>query len=70
MIKSSCQGQGGGIVESVGEGVTSVQPGDHVVPLYIPECGDCKFCHSTKTNLCSKIRLTQGRGGVWSLDLW
>ncbi|CAL1283531.1 unnamed protein product [Larinioides sclopetarius] len=54
--------EGGGVVESVGEGVTSVQPGDHVVPLYIPQCGDCKFCKSPKTNLCSKIRATQGKG--------
>uniref|UniRef100_A0A0A9Z321 S-(hydroxymethyl)glutathione dehydrogenase n=1 Tax=Lygus hesperus TaxID=30085 RepID=A0A0A9Z321_LYGHE len=54
--------EGAGIVESVGEGVTSVQPGDHVVPLYIPQCRDCKFCNSSKTNLCSKIRLTQGQG--------
>ncbi|BES87924.1 alcohol dehydrogenase [Nesidiocoris tenuis] len=54
--------EGAGIVESVGEGVTSVQPGDHVVPLYIPQCKDCKFCNSSKTNLCSKIRLTQGQG--------
>lgn len=54
--------EGGGIVESVGEGVTSVKPGDHVVPLYIPQCNDCKFCKSTKTNLCSKIRATQGKG--------
>ncbi|KAI0235651.1 Alcohol dehydrogenase class-3 [Lamellibrachia satsuma] len=54
--------EGGGIVESVGEGVTSVKPGDHVIPLYIPQCGECKFCHSPKTNLCSKIRPTQERG--------
>lgn len=54
--------EGGGIVESVGQGVTSVQPGDHVVPLYIPQCNECKFCKSSKTNLCSKIRLTQGKG--------
>jgi len=54
--------EGGGIVESVGEGVTSVQPGDHVIPLYIPECRECKFCTSGKTNLCSKIRITQGKG--------
>jgi len=54
--------EGGGIVESVGEGVTSVVPGDHVIPLYIPECRDCKFCKSGKTNLCSKIRVTQGKG--------
>jgi len=54
--------EGGGIVESVGEGVTRVKPGDHVIPLYIPQCGDCKFCKSPKTNLCSKIRATQGQG--------
>ncbi|KAJ3129391.1 NAD/NADP dependent alcohol dehydrogenase [Nowakowskiella sp. JEL0407] len=54
--------EGGGIVESVGEGVTSVVPGDHVVPLYIPECRNCKFCKSGKTNLCSVIRVTQGQG--------
>ena len=48
--------EGGGIVESVGEGMTSVKPGDHVVPLYIPQCNNCKFCKSPKTNLCSKIR--------------
>ncbi|CAG2103456.1 unnamed protein product [Medioppia subpectinata] len=54
--------EGGGIVESAGEGVTSVQPGDHVIPLYIPECGECKFCLSPKTNVCSKIRVTQGQG--------
>lgn len=54
--------EGAGIVESVGPGVTSVAPGDHVVPLYIPQCGECKFCKSPKTNLCSKIRLTQGQG--------
>jgi S-(hydroxymethyl)glutathione dehydrogenase/alcohol dehydrogenase len=54
--------EGGGIVESVGEGVTSVKPGDHVIPLYTPECRDCMFCHSKKTNLCVKIRATQGKG--------
>lgn len=54
--------EGSGIVESVGEGVTSVAPGDHVVPLYIPECRSCKFCKSGKTNLCSIIRVTQGKG--------
>lgn len=54
--------EGGGVVESVGEGVTSVQPGDHVIPLYTPECGECKFCKSGKTNLCGKIRETQGKG--------
>ncbi|XP_032825096.1 alcohol dehydrogenase class-3 [Petromyzon marinus] len=54
--------EGGGIVESVGEGVTRVQPGDAVIPLYIPQCGECKFCLSPKTNLCQKIRVTQGQG--------
>ncbi|KAA0203487.1 hypothetical protein HAZT_HAZT010450 [Hyalella azteca] len=54
--------EGGGIVESVGPGVSSVKPGDHVIPLYIPECGECKFCKSPKTNLCGKIRMTQGKG--------
>ncbi|KAJ3132106.1 NAD/NADP dependent alcohol dehydrogenase [Geranomyces variabilis] len=54
--------EGGGIVESVGEGVTSVAVGDHVIPLYIPECRECKFCKSGKTNLCSVVRVTQGKG--------
>jgi len=54
--------EGGGIVESVGEGVTTVKPGDHVIPLYTPECRECKFCKSGKTNLCGKIRSTQGQG--------
>ncbi len=54
--------EGGGIVEAVGEGVTSVAVGDHVIPLYTPECGKCKFCLSGKTNLCQKIRETQGKG--------
>ena len=54
--------EGGGIVESVGEGVTSVKVGDHVIPLYTPECGECKFCKSGRTNLCQKIRTTQGKG--------
>ncbi|PMU03650.1 S-(hydroxymethyl)glutathione dehydrogenase/class III alcohol dehydrogenase [Aeromonas salmonicida] len=54
--------EGGGIVESIGEGVTSVKVGDHVIPLYTPECGECKFCRSGKTNLCQKIRATQGKG--------
>ena len=54
--------EGGGVVESVGEGVTSVAVGDHVIPLYIPECKTCKFCLSGKTNLCSLIRATQGKG--------
>ncbi|WP_371135085.1 S-(hydroxymethyl)glutathione dehydrogenase/class III alcohol dehydrogenase [Thalassospira sp.] len=54
--------EGGGVVESIGEGVTSVVVGDHVIPLYTPECGECKFCKSGKTNLCQKIRATQGKG--------
>ena len=54
--------EGAGIVESVGEGVTTVKEGDHVIPLYIPQCGDCKFCAHPRTNLCSKIRTTQGQG--------
>lgn len=54
--------EGGGVVESVGEGVTDVQPGDHVIPLYVPQCGECKFCKNPKTNLCQKIRVTQGQG--------
>lgn len=54
--------EGGGIVEQVGAGVTSVAVGDHVIPLYTPECGQCKFCLSGKTNLCQKIRATQGQG--------
>lgn len=54
--------EGGGIVEEIGAGVTSVKPGDHVIPLYTPECGVCKFCISGKTNLCQAIRATQGRG--------
>jgi S-(hydroxymethyl)glutathione dehydrogenase / alcohol dehydrogenase len=54
--------EGGGIVEEVGPGVTSVKPGDHVIPLYTPECRECKFCKSGKTNLCQAIRVTQGKG--------
>ncbi|KAI8919029.1 hypothetical protein PhCBS80983_g01857 [Powellomyces hirtus] len=54
--------EGGGVVESIGEGVTSVAVGDHVIPLYIPECRECKFCTSGKTNLCSVVRATQGQG--------
>jgi len=54
--------EGGGVVTQIGAGVTSVSVGDHVIPLYTPECGECKFCLSGKTNLCQKIRQTQGRG--------
>ncbi|WP_313790883.1 S-(hydroxymethyl)glutathione dehydrogenase/class III alcohol dehydrogenase [Silvimonas soli] len=54
--------EGGAIVMEVGAGVTSVKPGDHVIPLYTPECGKCKFCLSGKTNLCQAIRATQGKG--------
>ncbi|MDO6534949.1 S-(hydroxymethyl)glutathione dehydrogenase/class III alcohol dehydrogenase [Alteromonas stellipolaris] len=54
--------EGGGIVEMVGEGVTSVEVGDHVIPLYTAECGVCKFCTSGKTNLCQAVRETQGKG--------
>ena len=54
--------EGAGIVEAIGEGVTSVAVGDHVIPLYTPECGQCKFCKSGKTNLCQAIRATQGKG--------
>jgi S-(hydroxymethyl)glutathione dehydrogenase/alcohol dehydrogenase len=54
--------EGGGIVEEVGPGVTSVKPGDHVIPLYTPECGTCEYCLSGKTNLCQRIRVTQGKG--------
>ncbi|MGK8439065.1 S-(hydroxymethyl)glutathione dehydrogenase/class III alcohol dehydrogenase [Ectopseudomonas hydrolytica] len=54
--------EGGGIVEAVGEGVTSLEVGDHVIPLYTAECGECKFCKSNKTNLCSSVRATQGKG--------
>lgn len=54
--------EGAGIVEEVGEGVTSVAVGDHVIPLYTAECGKCKFCLSGKTNLCSSVRATQGKG--------
>jgi S-(hydroxymethyl)glutathione dehydrogenase / alcohol dehydrogenase len=54
--------EGGGIVTEIGEGVTSLKVGDHVIPLYTPECKECKFCLSGKTNLCVKIRATQGKG--------
>ncbi|MGE5442739.1 MAG: alcohol dehydrogenase catalytic domain-containing protein, partial [Bacteroidota bacterium] len=54
--------EGAGVVVEVGEGVKSVEPGDHVIPLYTPECRECEFCLNPKTNLCQKIRATQGQG--------
>lgn len=54
--------EGAGVVVDVGEGVTSIKPGDHVIPLYTPECRQCEYCLSFKTNLCQAIRATQGRG--------
>ena len=54
--------EGAGIVRDVGPGVTSVKKGDHVIPLYTPECRQCKSCLSGKTNLCTAIRATQGKG--------
>ena len=54
--------EGAGVVVEVGEGVKSLKPGDHVIPLYTPECRQCEYCLSQKTNLCQAIRLTQGRG--------
>jgi S-(hydroxymethyl)glutathione dehydrogenase/alcohol dehydrogenase len=54
--------EGGAQVMECGAGVSSVKPGDHVIPLYIPECGECKFCKSGRTNLCGAIRVTQGKG--------
>ncbi len=54
--------EGAGVVVEVGAGVTSVKPGDHVIPLYTPECRQCEYCLSRKTNLCQAIRSTQGRG--------
>ncbi|MAY39229.1 S-(hydroxymethyl)glutathione dehydrogenase/class III alcohol dehydrogenase [Spongiibacter sp.] len=54
--------EGAGIVVEVGAGVTSVKPGDHVIPLYTPECRQCEYCLNPKTNLCQSIRTTQGQG--------
>ena len=54
--------EGAGVVEEVGAGVTDVKPGDHVIPLYTAECRQCKFCLSGKTNLCGRVRETQGQG--------
>ena len=56
--------EGAGVVVDVGKGVTSVVPGDHVIPLYTPECRQCEYCTSGKTNLCQAIRTTQGEGGM------
>lgn len=64
--------EGAGIIESVGEGVTSVTVGDHVIPLYIPQCKECEYCLNPKTNLCQKVRTTQGAGlyySIWSIHL-
>ena len=54
--------EGAGVVLEVGAGVTSLKPGDHVIPLYTPECRTCEYCLSGKTNLCQAIRITQGQG--------
>jgi len=54
--------EGAGVVVEIGAGVTSLKPGDHVIPLYTPECRQCKSCLSGKTNLCTAIRATQGKG--------
>jgi S-(hydroxymethyl)glutathione dehydrogenase/alcohol dehydrogenase len=54
--------EGAGVVEEVGPGVRSLAPGDHVIPLYIPECRECRYCLSGRTNLCVKLRVTQGKG--------
>jgi len=54
--------EGAGVVVEIGPGVRSVKPGDHVIPLYTPECRECEYCLSQKTNLCQKIRSTQGAG--------
>ncbi len=54
--------EGAGVVVEVGEGVTSLKPGDHVIPLYTPECRECEYCLNPKTNLCQSIRTTQGQG--------
>src|ERR671930_881904 len=54
--------EGAGIVREVGAGVTSLAVGDHVIPLYTPECRQCEYCLNPKTNLCQAIRATQGKG--------
>jgi S-(hydroxymethyl)glutathione dehydrogenase / alcohol dehydrogenase len=54
--------EGAGVVVEVGPGVKSLKPGDHVIPLYVPECRECEYCLNPKTNLCQSIRITQGQG--------
>lgn len=54
--------EGAGVVVEIGQGVTSLSPGDHVIPLYVPECRECEYCLNVKTNLCQAIRSTQGKG--------
>lgn len=54
--------EGAGVVVEVSAGVTSLKPGDHVIPLYTPECRECEYCLNPKTNLCQAIRTTQGQG--------
>src|SRR6188474_806233 len=54
--------EGAGVVVDIGPGVKSLKKGDHVIPLYTPECRECEYCLNPKTNLCQKIRLTQGKG--------
>ena len=54
--------EGAGVVLEIGEGVTTLEVGDHVIPLYTPECRECEYCLSGKTNLCQAIRVTQGQG--------
>lgn len=54
--------EGGAVVKEVGPSVTTLKEGDHVIPLYVPECGQCNFCKSEKTNLCQAVRATQGKG--------
>ena len=61
--------EGAGVVVDTGPGVRSVVKGDHVIPLYTPECRECKFCRSGKTNLCGAIRETQGQGVMPDLSL-
>jgi S-(hydroxymethyl)glutathione dehydrogenase / alcohol dehydrogenase len=54
--------EGAGVVVEVGKGVKSLRPGDHVIPLYVPECRECEYCLNPKTNLCQAVRATQGKG--------